>query len=200
MSHAARIYLGAALLLAAALPLVLRADEDAALTPVADPLSTGGDETLGRASPCSCRDSGADREHGSPLIVVRFLHPRWSEESLRNGEDFALVYADVPGLEPDFYLLRVYASGKMALATLVDRRGSETPFEAEFDVVGKRSVRLYVDVLGLGAPTDGDSAADDPPTEQELDLLCGDDQWILIVWTNDDGSVGWDGQCCDGEC
>ncbi len=107
----------------------------------------------------------------------------------------------MPGLTADFYLLRVYASGEQALATLLDRRGNEFPFDAEFAVAGERgrSVRLYLDPLGLGIPTDRDAAVD-PPTEKELDLMCGDDNWIIIVWRNDDGSIGWDGQCCDDEC
>jgi hypothetical protein len=94
----------------------------------------------------------------------------------------------------------VYASGGQAVATLVDRRGNETPFDAELTVVGKRSVRLFVDVLGLGAPTGGNSAQDPPPSELELDLTCGDDNWIFVWWINGDGSIGWDAECCDGEC
>jgi hypothetical protein len=195
-----RSYLGAAaLLVSTALPFVLSADEKAAPESAQDPVSAGGDETTHRVSPCSCRSGSADVEEDEAelLKIVEFLHPRWSKESLREGEDFALVYANVPGLPPDMYLLRVYAAGERAFATLVDRRGAETPFDATFEVVGRRSVRI--DVNFLGAPTDGDTA-DKPPSELELDLTCGDDNWILVTWTNDDGSTGWDGECCDGEC
>ena len=189
----------AALLVSAALPFVLSADEKAAPGPAQDPVSAGGEETTHRVSPCSCqtRSAAVEEDNDDLLKVVEFLHPRWSEASLREGEDFALVYADVPGLAPDLYLLRLYADGKRALATLVDRRGYETPFDATFAVVGRRSVRIGVDFLG--APTGGDTA-DKPPSELELDLTCGDDNWILVTWTNDDGSTGWDGECCDGEC
>lgn len=178
-----------ALVVAAALPFALQT-------------GASGDDTTEQPSPCGCGDSYSEKTDAEPFEIVKFLHPRWSEESLRKGEDFALAYADVPGLKPDFYRLRVYADGEKSRATLVDRLGNETPFEAEFEVVGKRSVRLYVDVLGLGKPTDGGTADGQgpPPTELELDLTCGDDNWILVVWRNDDGSTGWDGECCDGEC
>jgi hypothetical protein len=45
------------------------------------------------------------------------------------------------------------------------------------------------------AASSGDSA-NDLPTLEELELTC-DGEVILIWWKNEDGSIGWDAECCD---
>lgn len=157
MLHVTRFHLGAAaMLVAAALPFVLRtglAGEEAPLAPVADRPLAVDDDTKDWESPCPCRSGGGERDDDgeAPFEVIKFLHPRFSEESLWKGTDLALVYADVPGLEPDFYLLRVYAFGDEVLSTLVDRHGDEIPLETRGFSIGEPG---YVEACTGGGDCD----------------------------------------------
>ena len=83
MLHTTRVRLSATALIAAALPLVLRmgaAAGEATLTPIPDSYSAD-DDTMEQRSPCGCGRGNQEENDTSPFEVVRFLHPRWSEES-----------------------------------------------------------------------------------------------------------------------
>lgn len=163
--------------------------------------TTVADESREQQSPCGCGGDAAENDAG-PFRIVEFLYPRWSAEGLREGEDVAVVYADLAGLQQDFYMLRVYASGEKAFASLVDRRGAEFPFAATFAFAGKRGVAISLDFWS--EPDDGSTqnssggGSGPAPSGLEMNLTCGSSEWVTIEWTNDDGTTEYYAECFDG--
>ena len=173
-----RIRLGvAALVAAAALPLVLRtgaAGEEARLTPIPDSYAAGEDDKRHPEKPCPCRDSGAESKESdaAPFVVVEHLSPRLTEEALRWGVDLALVYAEFPMLEPDLYFVRLYVAEDVHLVTLVDRRGDEIPLDV------------------LGYPTDVNFCK---PQDNDIDGCWPDTDPCIVEC---DPRAGWCVQTC----
>jgi hypothetical protein len=57
-------------------------------------------------------------------------------------------------------------------------------------------MREFMLEAAKGSTADGQGEI---PSDLELTLTCGGD-YILIWWTNEDGSTGWDAECCNDEC
>ena len=91
------------------------------------------------------------------------------------------------------------AADKLDRLTTAQRDGNSGRARIPADVLNALIYEQVEAAMKLAADRD-DSANDGPiPSHLELELTCGGD-YILIWWTNDDGSIGWDAECCDGEC
>lgn len=91
------------------------------------------------------------------------------------------------------------AADKLDRLTTAQRDGNSGRARIPADVLNALIYEQVEAAMKLAADRD-DSANDGPiPSHLELKLTCGGD-YILIWWTNDDGSIGWDAECCDGEC